>query len=591
MTVTIPTPPAPRAVPDLAVDPSLIRAFAGDLRAASAQVDDLGTFVTGTGRVGDWTGRAADAYHASIRPVGRQAEAVSLALRAVARRVDAHADRMTELARLQVLLAGEEGHLRDALADLQARAGHAADEDVSALLAEREDCVRRVHLHGAELDRWLTDVMAEEEAMRTALERAMTLEQVEQRYGDVADPADGALLTMPPAGSSPGDVTEWWEGLTRPQQTAIMAASPGSIGNRDGIPAWARDGANTVALDRDLAAWGVLEQTGTITSAEATWLGNARAAQEALELVGGGTDPVSGQPIPTQLYAYDPGAFGGDGAVAIAAGDLGTADNVAVVVPGFGTDAASAAYQADRVRTLYESCRYLGPGQSTAALSWIGYDAPDNAPWDGDGDWSGVLSEQAAEAGGGRLAETLDGLRAARGGEAAHLTVIGHSYGSTTTGVAAHAHGIPVDDLVFVGSPGVGGGTDVAADTGVGAGHVWAGANSRDPIAALGNHGWVHGETAFGAGLGDDPVEDDFGAHRFQAESTTRADNDGLDAVADHSKYFDHDTESLRNISLIVNGDYDAVVPAAPVHDPWLGGPEDPEWNRQPTAPATRTDP
>ena len=40
----------------------------------------------------------------------------------------------------------------------------------------------------------------------------------------------------------------------------------------------------------------------------------------------------------SQLYLYDPTAFDGDGAVAVCAGDLATADNVAVVVPGFGTD-------------------------------------------------------------------------------------------------------------------------------------------------------------------------------------------------------------------------------------------------------------
>ncbi len=159
-------------------------------------------------------------------------------------------------------------------------------------------------------------------------------------------------------------------------------------------------------------------------------------------------------------------------------------------------------------------------------MFWIGYDAPDNLPWDEGWDAAGVRHRGAWRRDGGeRLADTLDGLRASRDGDPAHLTAIGHSYGSTTTGHAAHDHGIPVDDLVFVGSPGVGGDTNNAGDTGVDPDHVWAGANSRDPIANLGNHGWIHGETVFGAGLGDDPAEDDFGANRFQAESTTRADD------------------------------------------------------------------
>ena len=148
---------------------------------------------------------------------------------------------------------------------------------------------------------------------------------------------------------------------------------------------------------------------------------------------------------------------------------------------------------------------------------------------------------------------------------------------------------MPVDDLVFVGSPGVGGDTDDAGDTGVDPQHVWAGANSRDPVADLANHGAVHLELVGGLGLGDDPAEDDFGALRFRAESTTRADDAvGLDAVADHGKYFDPDTESLYNLAQIVTDHPDRVLLAGPVHDPWYAGPQDPEFDRAPTSPRTR---
>ncbi len=589
---TITLPPTPRLVPVLTVDPAGIRGCAADLLAGSAQVDDLGTFVAGDARIGDWTGRAANAYHEAIRPTGRQADAMSLALRAVSRRVDAHADRMETLEERRMTLVGERSHLVAAITDLRTRASIAMEEDAAAIQSECDDCARRVRGYEADLDLWDTDVMAEEEAMRAAFDRVLTLEQVEQRYGGVEDPADGALATMPPSGSSPEAVNEWWDGLTRQEQLAIIAASPGSIGNRDGIPPWARDEANTVALDRDVAEWGHLADIGEITDDEQLWLDNARAAQEAIDKIEEGIDPVTGDPVTTRLYIYDPSAFDGDGAVAISAGDLDTADNVAVTVPGFGTDGGSAPYLAERALTIYESTRFLDPGATNATMLWIGYDAPDNAPWDGDGDWSGVLTEDHAEDGGGRLADTLDGLRASRDGDPAHLTAIGHSYGSTTTGHAAHDEGIPVDDVIFVGSPGVGGDTNNAGDTGVDPDHVWAGANSRDPVANLGNHGWIHGETVFGAGLGDDPAEDDFGANRFQAESTTRADDSlGLDAFDDHSKYFDHDTESLYNISQVVNGNYDAVEHADHVHDPLFQGPQDPEFDREPTAPATQGTP
>lgn len=421
--------------------------------------------------------------------------------------------------------------------------------------------------------------------MVQAFQRVQETQAVERIYGGVADPADGALATKPGSGASPAEVNAWWDSLTPGQQQAIIAAAPGAIGNLDGIPAGARDAANTVALDRDLADWTHTESLGELTDDERTWLENARAADEARRNIADRVDPVTGEPIETQIYLYDPAAFDGDGAIAISAGNLDTADNVSVVVPGLGTDGESAGYQADRAATLYESSRYLDPDASNASMFWIGYDAPDNAPWDEGFDGAGVVSEQMATAGGERLADTIDGLRASRDGDPAHLTAIGHSYGSTTTGHAAHDQGIEVDEIVFVGSPGVGGDTNDAGDTGIDPEHVWAGANSRDPVADLGNHGWVHGETVLGAGLGDDPAEDDFGANRFEAESETRG---GAFSFGDHSKYFDHDTESLFNISQIVNGNYDAVEHADHVYDPWYDGVQDPEYDRDPTSPATR---
>jgi hypothetical protein len=421
--------------------------------------------------------------------------------------------------------------------------------------------------------------------MNQAFNRVLSAADVERIYGGVADPADGALADKPGGGASPAEVNAWWDSLTREQQQAIIAASPGAIGNLDGIPAWARDAANTVALDRDLADYAHTEDEGVLTDDERTWYENARAADEARRNIEDRVDPVTGEPIESQIYIYDPAAFDGDGAIAISAGNLDTADNVAVVVPGFGTDGESAGYQADRAATLYESTRFLDPDATNATMFWIGYDAPDNAPWDEGFDGAGVLTEQMAAAGGERLADTIDGLRDSRDGDPAHLTAIGHSYGSTTTGHGAHDHGLDVDEIVFVGSPGVGGDTNNAGDTGIDPEHVWAGANSRDPIADLGNHGWVHGETVFGAGLGDDPAEDEFGGNRFEAESETRG---GAFSFADHSKYFDHDTESLYNISQIVNGDYGAVEHADHVYDPWYGGVQDPEYDRDPTTPATR---
>jgi pimeloyl-ACP methyl ester carboxylesterase len=585
---TIWLPPTPRHVPPLPVDAGAIRTFAADLLAGAAQIDDLGTFVAGDARIGDWHALAATSYREAIAPLGRRADAMSLALRSVSRRCDAHAEAMATLVERRATLVGEREHLVVAVQALAVRAHAATGTDAAAVHAECDECRRRVEGFEHELGAWSADLVAEETAMREAFDRVLRLDQVEHRYSGVADPADGALATMPGPEAAPGEVNAWWDGLTHEQQQAVIAASPGAVGNRDGVPPWARDQANHLALDRDLADWEYLEQRDLLTFDEERWLENARCARDAIDTIESGIDPVTREGVSSQLYTYDPAAFDGDGALAVAVGNLDTADNVSVVVPGFGTDGESAPYQAARALTLYESSRFLATAESNASMFWIGYDAPDNLPWGEGWDAAGVVTEDMANRGGDRLADTLAGLRSSRDGDPAHLTAIGHSYGSTTTGHAAHDHGIPVDDLVFVGSPGVGGDTDEAGDTGVDTDHVWAGANSRDPIANLGNHGWIHGETLFGAGLGDDPAEDVFEANRFQAESTTRADDDvGLDALDDHAKYFDHDTEALYNISQIVNGNYDAVEHADHVHDPFYAGVQDPEFDREPTAPDT----
>ena len=583
---TITLPPTPRLIPALVVDPGAISDGGGQLLAASAQVDDLGTYVAGTARIGDWSGQGATAYHSSIAPIGRRADAMSLALRGVARRIEAHAAEMTGLNTRRVDLDERRRHLLQQIVLLREQAAGATEADAPGLQSECDRVRSQVVGLDADVVAWVGDLSAEEQGMNDAFSRVLTLDQVERFYGGVADPADAALATKPPAGASAEEANTWWDSLSKQQQLAIIAASPGAIGNLDGIPAEARDDANTVALDRDLADWALLEDRGLLTDDERQWLDNARAADRAVDTIEGRVDPVTGEPIESQLYIYDPAAFDGDGAVAISAGNLDTADNVAVVVPGFGTDGESAPYHADRAATIYESARFLDAGQTNATMFWIGYDAPDNLPWTGEGwDGAGVLTEGAATEGGERLSDTIDGLRDSRDGDPAHLTTIGHSYGSTTTGHGAHDDGLATDDIIFVGSPGVGGETDHASDTGLDPAHVWAGANSRDPITYLANHGWVNGETLFGAGLGDDPAEDDFGAIRFEAESTMRDDHPGLDQ---HALYFDHGTESLHNISQVVNGNYDGVAQAEHSYDPWWGGVQDPELDRDPTTQVTR---
>ena len=580
----VPLPAPPSAVPTLDADPGVVETCGVQLRAACTRVDDLGTFAAGPGRIDAWEGQSSRAYHRTTATIGRGAEAMSSALRRVAGRVLDHADsladlrrRHDDLVRTSTVLANGIEMLRH---DVEAAVPDRIVELAPVLRARSEAVAGHVAAYESERRRWVLDLAAEERAMIAAFERVLTLESIEERYGGAPDPADEALESMPSPDQGPGEVRAWWRSLTPAQRAGLVVAAPGAIGNLAGVPALARHRANTARLERDLAGLRPLREQGLLSDAERTVLRNAEAAAAARDQAAAVRDPHTGEPVPVRLYLYDPTAFGGDGAVAVAVGDPDRADDVSVLVPGMSTDATGIGALTGRAVSVYAAARGVDPSASHAALAWIGYDAPDNVPvLDGaSGDLLGVLGEGLAEEGGEHLSDAVDGLRAERVRPPADLTVIGHSYGSTTVGHAAHDHGLAVDDLVVLGSPGLGGDVDHAADLHLDPDRVWVGSNSHDLVSDLADQGSFDTGTLLGLGLGADPAEDNFGAVRFRAETV-----DGGPGV--HDAYFDRDTESLHNIAAIVTGHPDLVERAAPVTDPWWRGPVDPERGREATSP------
>lgn len=578
----VPLPEPPSAMPAYAARSGLVHDCCVSLRAACARLDDLGTFTSGPARLDDWVGGSADVCRRETRGLGRRADAMSLALRRVAARVEEHAETLAHLDVLHADLVATSTSLAGGIEVLRrdvARATpaglpalgpvlHARSAALSASIADYEHDRRR----------WLHRLFEEEQAMVAAFERFHSMRQVRDRFDGVPDPADRALRALPPAGSAPGDALAWWRSLSPAERAALLVAAPGVLGNRDGLPARVRHRANEVRLERDLAGLRSLRERGDLTEREKAVLRNAEAAAAARDEAEQARDPRTGEPVPVGLLVYDPAAFGGDGAVAVSVGDPDTADDVSVLVPGLGTDGADIPGLTEHATSVYEAARDADPGASHASIAWIGYDAPDNFPVrDGlSADAAGVVREDLAERGGAALAQAVDGLRASRAGDPAHVTVIGHSYGSTTAGHAAHDQGLAADDLVFVGSPGVGGGVDGPADLGMSSQHVWAGANSHDVVPDLADQGSIDLGLLGGIGLGNDPAEDDFGAIRFQAESASGSDPDA------HSSYFEDGSESLDNLAHIVTGQYGLVDQAPGVTDPWWGPPMDPESGRIP---------
>lgn len=382
--------------------------------------------------------------------------------------------------------------------------------------------------------------------------------------GDAAEVRDAAgayLKDAIPRDASPAERRDWWAGLTQEQREEYLAVYPDQIGNLDGIPALVRDAAN-----RDNLSLLIGKLEGRDDEKSVTQLAGLREIDRQL---GAGARP--GEPPMFLLGISDEG----NGRAIVSYGNPDTAKHVSTYVPGLGTSLDKEFAEGDlkRARDTAIGARYYDP--SSATIAWLGYDAPQAI--DGFNSLA-VAGDGRAVEGGARLNQFHAGLSATNENEDPHLTAIGHSYGSRTVGAATQqGDGIPgVDDIVLVGSPGVG--VDRAEDLGVGRDHVFVGSAENDvvtkmpskqqvaagAVAALsGPFIYVVGDIADRGDddlwFGKDPASETFGAKRFPVDDGPSAvRNLSIDA---HSQYFDpvRDPASANSIALIAAGRFEKV--------------------------------
>lgn len=229
---------------------------------------------------------------------------------------------------------------------------------------------------------------------------------------------------------------------------------------------------------------------------------------------------------------------------AIAVGNVDTADHVAVFTPGLTSTVQDSLEGYDNdIRELQQrataEAQTYGVGGSVAAVSWLGYEAPQ---WGGtlDPDRS-VAIDALAQAGSTDLASFYNGIDASRDVDP-HLTALGHSYGSLTTGLALRNQ-TGVDDAVIFGSLGLG--SDHLSDLDVPEGHFYRIEARRDVVADLGQ-------------FGIDPSHMD-GVGGLSAEAATIA-GQRFDESLGHSEYLTNDTTSQHNIAVTVAGVPDRMV-------------------------------
>ncbi|MGH8910757.1 MAG: alpha/beta hydrolase, partial [Egibacteraceae bacterium] len=367
-----------------------------------------------------------------------------------------------------------------------------------------------------------------------------------------------AGVTAPPVPDSrdPGAMARWWEGLTPAQRTAWVAGDPELIGGLAGVPARWRDQANRLALgqtierlaaERQVLAARIVELRG-LAAHDLAMVGVAAEFAAVQRRLDGAVnlrrqlEAVVREPRnrlevrDVYLLGFDADFAGGDGLAVVALGDPSTAEHIGVVVPGTDNTLGNVEgplSNAAKLRATVDQDIGHDMALRTATVVWLGYDTPQRGlvggrvPVDSTG-------KSEAEVGAPALRGFVDELRATHDGPSRpHISVFGHSYGSTVTGMAA-AQGMAADDVVLFASPGAG--ADHASDLNVPPGQVWAARTDDDPIR--------YGKGF--AALDKDPMDTGFGARRVPLDPPPKQ--------SGHSGYYVWDSRGLRNFAQILTG-------------------------------------
>lgn len=365
---------------------------------------------------------------------------------------------------------------------------------------------------------------------------------------------------LPPPGTSPQDVFKWWNSLTPEQKSQLIAQHPPELGNLKGIPVDVSNEVNRAVMNDDISRVQDIANANGLSVDQVlgdpnyfglspnavTRYNNAIRSQDGLIKSADAVD-AQGRHPDVFLMRYQPDAFNGDGGAAIAMGNPDTAANTAFVVKGLGSGVKQGTLSNPDGVHLFNEANNADWNKHTAVVMWVGYDAPNSAAD------PGLYEPDMAHAGGRALAADVNSMAVTHQGAPTHMTVVGHSYGSTTVADAAAGFGMHADDIVLVGCPG----TDMANSANDfhlnPGGHLYVGDASGDPVS------WFGEETVKtpvgGIGLGHDPAVDGYGSVRFKAEVPGFHEN----PFYDHSHYFDPGSESLFSMGDIVSGHGDAL--------------------------------
>ena len=342
---------------------------------------------------------------------------------------------------------------------------------------------------------------------------------------------------------TPEEVSVWWKLLSDSEREALINKDPEKYGNLDGIDMASRAKANELVLlgpkdasGQHVPGAGLLGQAERdLAEAEAALVGatsnlaaldlKRKEAQNRVDDLRALRDQMNVDGV--TLVSLQPGKPGENVLAALAIGDVDNAEHVATMVPGMTTNCRdSAALNLGYAYNLREAAVRAGADKNNVAtIAWLGYDAPPALP-----DLS-VASTAQAEAGADPLRKFATGIHSWRSerGMDVHQSIIPHSYGSTTAGIAMRSIGKDVvDDFAYTGSPGAG--VASVGTLGVDKDHVWVSAvPHHDAVQGIGTDGDFGLDPKTLKGIGH-LSGDASGAKDYSTYS--------LNPVANHSSYF-----------------------------------------------------
>lgn len=334
---------------------------------------------------------------------------------------------------------------------------------------------------------------------------------------------------------SPYAAATFFAGLASIEAMALAERFPDLIGPTEGAPLHVRYRANHLLALRYLtdlrARRSHLENTGWAIGD--WWDPMWSKGEEVADLDRRIADAERWVDEDRQFLTFDPSA---DGRIVEVLGRIETSQHLAIVVPGVGNDLTNYEHGfRNYARSLHDEL----DGADAAVVAWLGYDTPDH-----------LLAATDPEPGeaAAALSQLLEGLDNSID-HALHTSIIGHSYGSLVTGLTLRVGG-RADEVVFVGSPGVG--VDHVSEFGLPAStRVWASRADADPIQFARDLECLDlVPICYPAKdrlyFGSDPTDRSFGAIEFAAGSSSFGNA--------HSAYFGADSLSLRNLASIVLG-------------------------------------